>query len=503
MELWNEILRLSIIGLSNAGFPENSKMALKRLGLNSKSDTLLLQEGIAALSALEKWTISNHRPNTEAAIFAPLEDHYESSNPTLAKVLKRILHLEEYEILKEYFYLCNKHKLSILAEFWPQFFEMSLTDPAFFDLLNPVINSRAEWLMQINPNWQSLLVDRDSDAELSFHISVQTYKRLKKQDTEVAKSYLLDFWDQFIIPEQRQILSIIKKTIRPEDLDVLLNLSNRNETAIKPYLNQIILLFPESALSVSASKFIENYTYYHLGFELIEDQDMFKDSEWAKGMDTLIQIENPYQHRYFNVIAHLHPIALQEQFDLTLDSFFLRARLSSLKNLWFEALIHASLLHKEQRWLKAILELSYQYPDQFKIQEDYFQSIVQKITPDYFKKKSLALLQSEKPLSQNKAFLDLIFYSDHFWSKSLSILFFEKLSSWMHQAENGLQKMWKFEKYLKRAALKSDPQLGKPIFELVQPILNNSYRFSAAFEQFFLLLEIRTDLRIGFEKNKK
>ena len=138
-------------------------------------------------------------------------------------------------------------------------------------------------MIQINPAWQVFLQEKETGKDFNFHISVQSYKNLRSQDIELAKTYLAESWTEFIVPEKQKILALIEQNLREEDIPLLNWIVEKNETDIAPIAHEILLRWPASTLSFKAAQLIENYTYYHLGFEVIEDDDIFPDSPWAKG----------------------------------------------------------------------------------------------------------------------------------------------------------------------------------------------------------------------------
>ena len=73
MQLWNEILRLGIIGLSNIALPKDISSSIISLGLRGNTDSELLLEGISAISLIKRTQIKTENIKLDESQIADAE----------------------------------------------------------------------------------------------------------------------------------------------------------------------------------------------------------------------------------------------------------------------------------------------------------------------------------------------------------------------------------------------------------------------------------------------
>lgn len=163
---WQELVKTALLGLENGQLSEPALDRLKSKGIEVKAEsTVVLLEGATLFWQMQK------------AGFL-LQD-FKSELPEPANIHKKnfcsaeaSFHLELMlngfykKALPEFFFLLRQQNKILLPELLPALFKSSLRNKALWNMAWPHIGERGKWLLQQNPEWQSLLKREIENPEI-------------------------------------------------------------------------------------------------------------------------------------------------------------------------------------------------------------------------------------------------------------------------------------------------------------------------------------------------
>lgn len=239
MLLWEKILQLALLGSERSHLEPAVEESLRQYHIDPE-DPLpqVILSGAATLNQLRKLQ-TPAEPYTKP-LPAPAnqeeQDHTLSARSLLH--LKQILSGHYQRVLPEFVDLLVSKQLLLPPEFLPELLNDCLQDQRLWSAIQPLLGTRAEWLIAQHPAWQRLLPQGDPSRweEAGYEERKQILGYLRRQAPEKkAVSFLESIWKTTPFKKKLVFLTILETGLGPTDecfLEIALK-DSRKEVRLK------------------------------------------------------------------------------------------------------------------------------------------------------------------------------------------------------------------------------------------------------------------------------
>ncbi|MDX1941991.1 MAG: DUF5691 domain-containing protein [Saprospiraceae bacterium] len=155
--IWQELIKMALIGSENGQLPLLVLEKLRKKGIKMDGElAAFVLEGAAAFWQIQKAGFLLQDFKSELP--EPAQEGEEDYCTTAAAFhLELLLNGFYKKALPEFFFLLQQQHKILLPELLPALFKSSLRNKTLWKLARPHIGARGKWLLQQNPDWQSLL----------------------------------------------------------------------------------------------------------------------------------------------------------------------------------------------------------------------------------------------------------------------------------------------------------------------------------------------------------
>jgi len=501
---WKELVRVALIGTDRAKLSPELLKSLEVLGVDTTQETTqVLLEGASMLSLIDK--TQGQLQNRKGKLPSPSKS--DSTNPCSPKSsnhLSLILNGTFEAALSEFLSHLINNKKSLPSEMLPDLLDQCLSNPELWQKLRFTIGERGEWLIQQNPDWQSLTaVPQKIHWETGNKDQrIALLKHLRKKEPLKVIPIIKTTWEEDSLKERTDFIETLKINLSKKEEPFLENCLDNNRKEIRSVAASILTLLPKSKLvqrmfdrlkkliilkngSLKKSKPEISLPENNID-ELIRD-GIDPSTHWYKG--------GIKASRLGQMVAIVPPTLWEAHFKKNTEEtlqIFIRSNWSELM---VQALSEATIKHKIEAWMEVIIIFwiknhERQRGDNFKPKK------LLKVLPAHlFNQLALESLKTKDNIfDENAPITEILKSSDHSWENELTLKVIQKMQDWIAGASSGYWSGWHLQTILKQAAYACNPNLYAT---LQKGWATNSYIWSnweQDIDNFLSILKFRKDM---------
>ncbi len=511
---WNELVKVALIGTDRSKLSEESKSALSNLGIDTSKDPAhLILQGAALFSLMQK--TGGFPKSWDKAIpeKSPKEKGIACSKKS-RNHLKLILKGKYEDLLPEFIIHLAKNNKLIPLDFIPNLLDQSLTNSAFWSILKSAIGKRGHWLIEQNPEWQTLSFQPDiSIWETGTRAQrVQLLEYLRSQNSKEVIELLKSTWDQDDLQSKALFIKTLEINTSNEDEVFLEECLDNSRKEIRKPAAKALASIPQSRLCKRMFEQIVEMMEFKtkasskkekLSIKLPEEltDDMIRDgidpsTRWFKGgvkasrLGQMIAIVPPYfWEKHFN-----------KETGETLQ-LFVRSEWSELM---LQAVTEATIQHKNMSWAEEILLF---WLDNFqKARWQHFNplQLFNIISPEVFNKIAIIHINKKNSLIDEESPLSLLLRNVNLpWQETLSKAFIHAMQKWIAGETSHYWSGWHLRPILKKAAVHTNPKLFDQLSKGWSTHSNAWNSWEKEIDTFLSILKFRKDFIQELESNSE
>ncbi len=505
-DLWNEIVKIAIIGTDRAKLDTAILQQLQAFNIDENlPSNLQLMEAATNLSLMKK--AGYPLPKWETPLPSRSEQAESYLDKKLLHYLERLIHGSYRKVLPEFIDLVKDQNKAIPPRFLPPLLNQAVTSPDFWQAIQPIIGDRGYWLINLNPAWKSLrtqLSPEDLNTQLSEATNlVNLIQPLKVIQPQRAIQLLENEWQNFSKQEKKAFLDIFRENQHPEDEAFLTNCLNDNHKDIRIYAAQLLAALPDN-------QFLKDI------YEILEETGAIRYRERSMkkpkiSFENLDQLTEKLKDKHINLsdkstpiqtirqlIALIPPSHWEEKFQheprATLDLF--------VRSEWGEqilpALIGSTKLHENQDWSCTMIDfwLGNFYKQRWEKLNP--QELIPLLTTSGFNDLAFEAITQIGNLTDEKSPVTILLsQSQHIWFDKVTLSLFDNFVGWTNNNAGRFWSGWLYKRFIKKAAYLANPNL-------VEQLSNRFTYYPDGFEselnQFFNTLQFRKELIEAFRE---
>ena len=502
--LWKELVRVALIGTDRAKLSPEMLKSLDGLGVDTSMEpTQVLLEGAALLSLVNK--TQGQLQDWKGTLSSP--DKPDSSNPcspTSSNHLSLILNGNYESALSEFLSHLINNKKHLPPERLPDLLDQCLTNPQLWNKLRFTIGERGEWLVQQNPDWQSLTAaPQKIDWETgSSDQRIALLKHLRKQEPEKVIPIIQTTWEEDSLKNRVSFIETLETNLSKKDESFLENCLDSSRKEIRKAASNLLTLLPESDLvqrifeRLKELMVLKNSVLKKSKLEVAlpenDIDDLIRDGidpsvQWYKG--------GIKASRLGQMVSMIPPSLWEVHFEKNTEETLQLFIRSNLSELLLQALSEATLKHNDENWMRAIA--TFWLANHHRQRWDSFnaKNILDKLPATIFNNLAIESLNSKDNLfDENAPITAILKSSDHSWDDELTLKVIQKMQDWIAGESTGYWSGWHLRTILKQAAYACNPNL----FETLQKgWTTNSYIWTSwerDIDNFLSVLKFRKDM---------
>jgi Family of unknown function (DUF5691) len=501
---WKELVRIALIGTDRAKMSPELLKNLETLGVDiSKESTQVLLEGASMLSLINK--TQGQLEDWKGTLSTPCKsDSANHCNPKSSNHLSLILN-GNYELaLSEFLsHLINNNK-SLPPEMLPDLLDQCLTNPELWSKLRFTIGERGEWLIQQNPDWQSLtsLPQKIEWETGSSDQRIALLKHLRKQEPEKVVPIIETTWEEDSLKDRVHFIETLEINLSKKDDPFLEKCLDNNRKEIRKAAAKLLTLLPDSEL-------------VHRMFDRLKDLMILKSGALKKSklevslpendIDELVRdgIDPAVQwykgglkaSRLGQMVAIVPPSFWEKYFKKNTEETLQLFIRSNWSELLLQALSEATFKHKKEKWMQVIVTFWIENHNRQRWDSFTPKKILEVLPAPLFNNLAIVSLKPKDNIfDENAPITEILKSSNHFWENELTLKVIQKMQDWIAGASSGYWSGWHLRTILNQAAYACNPNL----FETLQKgWTTNSYIWTSwerDIDNFLSVLKFRKEM---------
>lgn len=262
MELWNDILRMALLGSERVHLTPEVSRRLSHYGIDTEDElSQLILQGAATLSPLRKAAVTLHSsPISPPPAVEELEQRPRIPDSSI-RHLQHILSGRYAYALPEYIRHLLAGGKQLPPEFIPRFLDYSLQHPERWPVLGPVLGERAQWLINLRPHWHVLSSQAQPERwpYADMEERMQIIRLLRQQQPNQALSLLSGLWPELDYRKKQEFLSLLEHGLSSEDEQFLENALNDGRKEVRRSAALLLCKIPGSQLGDRLYQYVRNY----------------------------------------------------------------------------------------------------------------------------------------------------------------------------------------------------------------------------------------------------
>ncbi len=501
---WKELVRVALIGTDRAKLSPELLKKLEELGVNtSKEPTRVVLEGASLLSLINK---TQNQLNDWKGSF-PIPGKKDSTNPCNQKSsghISLILNGTFEPALSEFLSHLINNKKCLPPEMLPDLLDQCLSNRTLWEKLRFTIGERGEWLIQQNPNWQSLLaISQKIDWETGTRDQrVALLQHLRKTKPEEVIPIIKATWEEDSLKDRVKFIETLKFNLSKKDEPFLESCLDNNRKEIRKAAANLLYLLPGSRLVHRMFDRLKNLMVLKSGTlkksklevslpennidELIRD-GIDPSAQWYKG--------GIKASRLGQMIAIVPPSFWEVHFKKNTEDTLQTFIRSNFSELLLQALAEATFNHKNEGWMEAIV--SFWIQNHARQRWDGFKpkKILEILPAHLFNQLAIESLKGRDNIFDEDApITEILKSNNHSWENELTLKVIQKMQDWLAGSSSGYWSGWHLRTILKQAAYACNPNL----YETLQKgWTSNSYIWASwerDIDNFLSVLKFRKDM---------
>lgn len=515
--LWQEIVRLSLLGTERATFSPAVAQFLEKWELDNEDEAnAILLNLIATLGTAKRLKLPVKDVSTSDSRPDFKEDLPDSSKAALS-ALKLILEGPYEKALPEFINLLEKNRQLLPKVYLPEIFNWSLQNRKYWPSLKPYIGKFGHWLLEQNPDWAGLS-DEDTSGDwqnLSKEEKLKLFTSLRKTDAGKARKLLEGSWEKEHYKDKQALLKQMAVGLSSADEPFLSIAQNDSRKEVRTAATDLLTHLPESALSKELfavfSPFVEKHPTYlaintdkkvpppdYSAYRDIRDGDIIAAFFANHPINVPLSGNSLRLSRIAYLIGRIHPDKWLEHLEMEEGEMLYFIRRGTQKREWAVGLIDAYLRFKPNNWTKPLLTFWLENAGEYiwsEIPMDKFAKTLSREQVEYaiaFKRANKGFMIEEKSPEAV-----ILLHNERPWSTKLTNYILQNFRSWVNEVNTIRWDMFHYQEILRAAAYRVST-------EPYDTLRQNWYQAGAGWqmwgnemEAFFSIMEFRKDMQKG------
>lgn len=502
---WNKIVKSALLGTERSALPEEVLEFLNEQGINTEKDlSEVILEAAALFSQMNKAGFPLQKLHSELP--PPVADTDEK--PCTARSthhLKLILDGTFEEALPEFIFYLNFNNKQLPPSGLPNLLEQCKTDQNLWKKIRPAIGKRGQWLIAQNPEWKSLIalpnLNNWATGKKEERIAILKYFREKEPTKSIE--LLQEVWEKESIQNRVAFLKILKINLSKKDEDFLENCLYDTRNEVRMVAANLLAQIPDSELVERMYWRVEMSMKYENDKLEIDLPDELDETALRDGINPKMQsYRSGLKAGYFGqMLAKIPPNKIEAFFDKNPSEILTIFAQSDWVGLLIQAMIEATILHKDQNWMEAILEMWLAHEDYPIWQNPSAQKLLELIPEKLFNQFVLQSLEkTQSLLEENSPASKLLKTSNHDWNDQLSLLIINRFQHWLSETSSFYWNNFHYKQLLQTASYRINPSL----YDAVKSGWNHNAptfgQWEPEIEQFLRTLVFRKEMIAELEK---
>lgn len=506
---WESLLKQSFMGLDRKHQSDPAiQTALSQVfsGLPPDMDP---KEQIALLASLKKVNLKAESLSDSELNLAPQQSLPVADG--LMELVKKYGSKLMTLFLPEILSCLKQAKQSVPFYFLPETIEYLMEKPMVLPQFYPVLGNRGHWLIQLNPEWQSiqpsLLLEALEQERLgswkaqSKLIKQGVFPLLFQDEPQNAWIVFRHFWDLSSLPEKKQLLHFLEHRVRPEYQDFLENLLDSKSLEIRRLSASLLAELPESGWSHRIKNRLDDwmqikgnaFTKRKIIFDLPKRIDPLaaRDGWIAKGRSLEIESEELIR----SIFSLLPPRFWSEHFELDAEGLILIIERSHDAPHILSGIMESSLRYQAIDWQTAIGQFFIRNQKKLRWQSFPTAKYFNQIDEQAFQKCMELFLKGNRNLVEpNMPIIESLLRRKTAWSGKMTIDLIRPLCDWLNQSIGRYWEAWHYRGILKQGAKAAPPGLVGEINSLWPRNSRIWGNWEKEVEEFQTTLNIRSEI---------
>lgn len=283
-------------------------------------------------------------------------------SPAAIAALKQVMDIESIPLLQKWLEYCVTQQVLIPPAILPTLLDKAWKYKSLRTLVAAAGGHRAEWLGQLNNDWNfSRVVETPQDKWENGATAqrMEVLKEMRLADPVTALSWLQETWSKESAGVKTEFLNAIEPTIRETDTDWLETLVNERSKQVKDQALKLLKKLPSSSWHAKYWDIVSTAIRVD-GNNVTISLPPIDDSIFQSGIDKLSNDRKISDETYilYQLIELIHPSYWEKFLDRTAAeaiSFFSE---HPALQAFVPALIQATAWFKYQPWAQALMQNS-------------------------------------------------------------------------------------------------------------------------------------------------
>lgn len=464
---WKTLVKIGLLGTNRSKISDTMIQELHAMGIEEEDPARLILKAAATLSMMKK---AGRLPaDFEADLPIPtVKIQRNICGKRAVQYLNMILKGNNVLILSEFLTTLTKYNKFLPPESLPLILDKAIKTPIIWQALKPALGDRGRWLMAQNPNWAILdYTPTLADWENGNTKERTAYLRYQRSVNPVTALALLEAtWPQGNTTTRKKLMSslqvglsladdpFLSERLADKQKDIRVMASCLLSLILDSSLNQRMLIRLKKLIKIKNSK---KETILEIKLPRGVDDTMIKDGIKASVQlyrsgnkaSQLAQMTKQLPLTYWEDLTGLTPTKLLPLFIKNEYAFLL-----------LSAVTDAAAYHENKTWSKLILQQWLSKGD-LKIWQDFAPlQLIPVVDQATYNELTLSGFKDIKFLPAENTPLDFLLQQQkHSWETDLSLVFFDRLKSWLKSSDASHWGDWHIRKILSIAGLRAPAEL--------------------------------------------
>jgi len=464
---WKTLVKIGLVGTNRSKISEEMIKEFQAMGIKEEDPAHLVLKAAATMSMMRKAGIQ------PADFDGNLPLVTQKNQPNICgkravQYLNMILKRNDLPILSEFLIVLKKYNKSIPPEALPIILDKAAKTPKIWQALFPVLGDRGRWLMVQNPDWATLdyipILDDWENGNTKERVAYLKHQR--SVDPAAALTLLKKTWPQENNHTRKKLLGALRIGLSEVDEPFLSTHLTIKQKGLQKTATSLLSLIPTSSFNqrmfVRLKKLIKikksgKQSLLEIKLPRGVDDIMIKDGIKASAQlyrsgnkaSQLAQMINRLPLNYWYDLTGLNADELLPLFIKNEYAFLLLSAVSD-----------AAAHHKDEAWSLLILQHWLLNSDE-KLWQDFAPlQLISILNQTTYHQLTLSGFKDIKFLPAENTPLDfLLQQGKHEWGADLSLMFFNRLKSWLNSSDATHWGDWHIRKILSMAGLQTLPEL--------------------------------------------
>lgn len=461
---WKSLVKTALLGTERSNLPPETLAFLEAQGIDpQKEPTEVLLEAAALFSQMNKagFLLKDYEGGLPETIG---ENDEQACSPKSSHHLSLILDDTFAEALPEFIFHLNHNRKQLPPTSLPNLLEQCKEDRALWQKINPAIGKRGRWLMRLNPDWAILIAKPEISSWKTSQKAerIALLKHLREIKSTETVPLLQSSWAEESVSDKVDFLKILEIGITQADEFFLEDCLYDSRKEVRQVAANLLAQIPDSELVERMHWRVSTSMVYERGQLILNLPDELDETAIRDGISpTLKSYKSGLKAGWFGqMMAKVPPYHWESFFAKKPTEILELFSKSDWIGMLVQAIVEATILYKDEKWMEAILRLWLKHEDYPIWQIDAMKDLLEIIPDALFNEIALKSLKKTKGLlEENSPVTKLLTLGKHDWNDQLTLLIIKRFQTWLRDASTFHWNTWHYKKMLQSAAYKCNPSL--------------------------------------------